>query len=220
MQVETGMTMGQGVTKTRRRTTAGPGVSAGEGPVIAPLVARRLDVLLRDQGSDAGKLARQSGIDRVVLDRILSGQIEPTVDLLWKIANALGVRFSALLPPGPTPDFTLFRASETRRFTSRDGGFQSRVLSPSTAGAPVEFYGITLAPGSQQRFDAHAPRTAENLTVHSGAIELVIGREPARRLETGDSIYFLADVPHSYRNLGEEPAHLYLVMTYWGLPGD
>ena len=137
-----------------------------------------------------------------------------------KIANALGVRISALLSPGAAPEFALFRASETRRFTSRDGGFQSRVLSPSSSGSPVEFYGITLAPGAQQRFEAHAPRTAENLTVHSGSIEIVVGREPARRLDAGDSIYFLADVPHSYRNLGEVSAELYLVMTYWGLPAD
>jgi len=194
--------------------------AASDGPVIAPLVAKRLDVLLRDHGFDADKLARLSGIDRALLDRILSGSTEPTVDLLWKIVNALGVRISALLSPGPAPDFALFRASETRRFTSRDGGFQSRVLSPSPSGAPVEFYGITLAPGAQQRFEAHAPRTAENLTVHSGTIEVIVGREPARLLNEGDSIYFLADVPHSYRNLGEEPAQLYLVMTYWGLPAD
>lgn len=195
-------------------------VAPAEGAAIAPLVARRLTALLSDHGLTTDKLARVSGIDVTVLDHILSGNTEPTVDLLWKIANAIGVRISALLSPGLPQDFALLRAAETRRFTSTDGGFQSRVLSPLSANTPVEFYGITLAPNAQHHFDAHAPRTAENLAVHSGAVEIIIGREPPRRLDSGDSIYFLADVPHSYRNLTDKPAHIYLVMTYSGLPAD
>ena len=190
------------------------------GSTIAPLVARRLTTLLSEHGFTAEKLARVSGIKAAVLDRILSGDTEPTVDLMWKIANAIGVRISALLSPGLPQDFALHRAAQTRRFTSSDGGFQSRILSPLPANTPVEFYGITLAPEAHHHFDAHAPRTAENLTVQSGAVEIIIGREPPRRLDAGDSIYFLADVPHSYRNLTSESAHIYLVMTYSGLPAD
>jgi hypothetical protein len=33
-------------------------------------------------------------------------------------------------------------------------------------------------------------------------------------LDEGDAVDFLADVPHSYRNLGVVPAVLYLVMSY------
>lgn len=212
-------------TKAQQQSRASGRASAASLPpadsaAIAPLVSRRLDALLGEHGLNTAKLAGISGIDETVLDRILSGHTEPTVDLLWKIANAMGVRISALLSPSTSQDFALLRAAETRRFTSSDGGFQSRVLSPLAAQTPVEFYGITLAPNAQHRFDAHAPRTAENLTVHSGAVEIVVGREPPRRLDAGDSIYFLADVPHSYRNLTGKPAHIYLVMTYSGLPAD
>ena len=40
------------------------------------------------------------------------------------------------------------------------------------------------------------------------------GREPAQVLDEGDAILFEADVPHSYRNLADGEAVLYLVMTY------
>jgi quercetin dioxygenase-like cupin family protein len=33
-------------------------------------------------------------------------------------------------------------------------------------------------------------------------------------LGPGDSVYFSADVPHSYQNCGSGPALAYLVMTY------
>jgi XRE family transcriptional regulator, regulator of sulfur utilization len=42
----------------------------------------------------------------------------------------------------------------------------------------------------------------------------VVGKEPAVQLDEGDAVDFLADVPHSYRNLGVVPAVLYLVMSY------
>jgi XRE family transcriptional regulator, regulator of sulfur utilization len=34
------------------------------------------------------------------------------------------------------------------------------------------------------------------------------------QLDEGDAMDFLADVPHSYRNLGVVPAVVYLVMSY------
>lgn len=206
---------GPDVPKARR-----PAIPPAAPPAeIAPLVARRFEALLARGQLDLDRLSRLSGIGQPQLAAIVRGEVEPSVDLLWKIANALGVQIGALLSPGPVPDFELVRADEARRFASRDGAFVSRPLSPFAASAPVEFYGITLKANAEQQFHAHAPRTTENIVVHSGAVEIRIGREPPRRLQAGDSIYFQADVPHSYRNVGSETAQLYLVMTYRGLPG-
>jgi quercetin dioxygenase-like cupin family protein len=44
-------------------------------------------------------------------------------------------------------------------------------------------------------------------------LNLVIGGE-RHRLGAGDAILFEADVPHEYRNDGQEPLHMFLVMTY------
>jgi quercetin dioxygenase-like cupin family protein len=50
--------------------------------------------------------------------------------------------------------------------------------------------------------------------VAQGALEVIVGREPAHLVNKGDSICFPADLPHAYRNLTSAPATLYLVMTY------
>ena len=65
-----------------------------------------------------------------------------------------------------------------------------------------------------ERAEAHAPGTKENIVVAKGSVEIIVGKEPAVQLDEGDAIDFLADVPHSYRNLGVVPAVLYLVMSY------
>jgi quercetin dioxygenase-like cupin family protein len=77
----------------------------------------------------------------------------------------------------------------------------------------VEFYRLTLAPGSEEIATPHAPGTMENLTVTSGQVEIVVGGV-SHVLKTEDAILFAADVPHAYRNLGTKVATMYLVMTY------
>lgn len=177
-------------------------------------IGKRLSQLLERKGVDVLALAARTGLSATALAKIVDGTWYPTVDVLWKIANALDVRLASLLAYGYPSDFALTRSADAPRFQSRDGGFVSRALSPFQCGRPFEFYGIDLAPGVQQRFEAHPPRTFENLTVHAGTVELTVGREPPRILRPGDWTQFQADVPHVYRNLGPDPASLYLVVYY------
>ena len=58
----------------------------------------------------------------------------------------------------------------------------------------------------------------ENLVVARGTIEIDIASE-RHVLEEEDAILFEADVPHSYKNLGQVEAQVYLVMTYVDLIG-
>lgn len=177
-------------------------------------VGKRLTQLLERKGVTVAQLAARTGLEQSALAKVVDGRWYPTVDVLWKIANALDVRLASLLAYGYESDFALTRSADAPRFQSRDGGFVSRALSPFQCGRPFEFYGIDLAPGIHQRFEAHPPRTFENLTVHAGTIELLVGRDSPRRLSAGDWAQFQADVPHSYRNVGEEAASLYLVLYY------
>lgn len=189
-------------------------VPRADGASAPSPIGKRLSQLLERKGVDVPGLAARTGLSETALAKVVEGHWFPTVDVLWKIANALDVRLASLLAYGYQKDFALTRSADAPRFQSRDGGFVSRALSPFQCGRPFEFYGIELAPGVQQRFEAHPPRTFENLTVHAGRIELTLGREPPRVLGPGDFAQFQADVPHSYRNIGEEAASLYLVVYY------
>ena len=70
-----------------------------------------------------------------------------------------------------------------------------------------------MAPNSVEEADPHPVGTTENLVVTTGELELTVGKV-RHRLQTGDAIFFEADVPHAYRNLGNQTAVLYLVMSY------
>ena len=181
---------------------------------LGAIVAERLQRLITRKGRSYERVAALSGLDVAELRRIGRGEDTPTIAHLWRIANALGVPFGSLIASKESSSLLVMRKIETPALRSGDGGFVSRALYPYDSQRPVEFYQVTIGPSHIERSEAHAPGTKETLVVAQGSIEVVVGREPSVQLDEGDAVDFLADVPHSYRNLGVVPAAIYLVMSY------
>lgn len=181
---------------------------------LAAVVAARLQRLISRKGRTIERLSEVSGLEPLELERIRRGAQAPTLDHLWRIANALGVPFGSLIASGERRGVVVMRKSEPKIIGSRDGNFLSRALFPYDCQRAVEFYEIVIAPHHVENATAHAPGTRENLVVLAGSIEIAVGKEPPERLGEGDAIAFTADVQHSYRNLGAAPAKLYLVVSY------
>ncbi len=180
---------------------------------LAPVVGKNLKRLRTERGLSLEKLAQSSGVSRAMLGQVELGQSAPTINVLWKMARALDVPFSALITTTQTSGVKVLRSGAAKRLMSSDGSFQSRALFPFDEPRRVEFYELKLNPKGVEKAEAHAPGTTENLVVSKGAVEIVVG--PATHtLEAGDAILFEADVPHEYRNAGAGEAVLYLVMTY------
>jgi transcriptional regulator with XRE-family HTH domain len=165
------------------------------------------------RGLSLERLAQRAGVSRAMLGQIELGQSTPTIALLWKIARALEVSFSALTTTSADGAPQVLRRAQAKWLTSQDGVFMSRALFPYDEPRRVEFYQLELAPSAEERAEPHPPGTTENLVVAQGTVEIRI-EERAETLHGGDAIVFAADVPHGYRNLGETPATMYLVMTY------
>lgn len=188
-------------------------VEPAEATDLAPVVGANLRRLRTRRGLSLEKLAQLSGVSRAMLGQIELGQSAPTINVLWKIARALEVTFSALISSRTQSGVLVLRAGESKLLTSKDRTFTSRALFPFDEPRRVELYELRLAAGGTERAEAHAPGTSENLVVSAGTVEIDIAGE-AHRLESGDSILFEADSPHAYRNVGRSEAVMYLVMTY------
>lgn len=189
-------------------------VSADPEYDLPVLLGRNLRRLRTRQGHSLERLARLAGVSRAMLSQIETGKSAPTINLLWKIATALGVPFATLLDSQKTQGTTVLRRAEAKVLASRDGRFSSRALFPFDGERKVEFYELRLSPRHVEHADPHAPGTVENLVIVKGALEIRSGRDQPHALREGDAIVFDADVPHSYRNLSDEEAVAYLVMTY------
>jgi transcriptional regulator with XRE-family HTH domain len=180
---------------------------------LTPVVGANLRRLRGKRGLSLEKLARASTVSRAMLGQIELGQSTPTINVLWKIARALGVPFSTLISNRSAGRTTVMPAERAKVLTSHDGAFSSRALFPFDEPRTVEFYELRLLPFAVEKADPHPPGTVENLVVTAGALKMLVGAEE-HSLATGDSMLFEADVAHEYRNPGDTPCVMYLVMTY------
>ncbi|WP_233261542.1 helix-turn-helix domain-containing protein [Vitiosangium sp. GDMCC 1.1324] len=180
---------------------------------LAPIVGRNLRRLRTQRGLSLERLSKASGVSRAMLGQIELGQSAPTINVIWKIARALGIPFSALISTTAQSGTRLMRSNQSKRLASHDGSFVSRALFPFDEPRRVEFYELHLAAHAVERADAHPPGTIENLVVTAGTVEIDRGDEH-HVLHAGDAILFEADVAHVYRNTGNVDAVMYLVMTY------
>jgi transcriptional regulator with XRE-family HTH domain len=198
------------ISHERVRATLPTGGPTGD---LTGVVGDNLRRLRKARDLSLEGLARLSGVSRAMLGQIELAHSAPTINVLWKIASALGVPFSALLRGRAAGGTRVMTRARSRVLSSHDGEFRSRALFPDDGPRAVEFYELRLAPGAEEQADAHAPGTVENLVVTDGAVEIAFGAE-RHELATGDAILFEADVPHRYRNTGKREATMYLVMTY------
>lgn len=206
----------QRVEKATRPEGAAPPAAADaahESTDLAPVVGANLRRLRTRRGLSLERLAQISGVSRAMLGQIELGQSAPTINVLWKIARALEVTFSALISARTQSGALVLRSQDSKILTSKDRSFSSRALFPFDEPRRVEFYELRLAAGAVEDADAHPPGTTENLVVTGGTVEIDVAGD-THRLETGDSILFEADTPHAYRNAGKNEAVMYLVMTY------
>lgn len=180
---------------------------------LAPVVGANLRRLRTRRGLSLERLAQISGVSRAMLGQIELGQSAPTINVLWKIARALEVTFSALISSRTQAGALVLRSAESKLLTSKDRSFSSRALFPFDEPRRVEFYELRLAANCVEDADAHPPGTTENLVVTAGTVEIDVGGD-THRLDAGDSILFEADTPHAYRNPGQNESVMYLVMTY------
>jgi len=181
--------------------------------ILTQTVGQNLRRLRTRRGLSLERLAQVSGVSRSMLGQIELGQSAPTINVLWKIAQALEVPFSALLAEQARGGTQVLNAASTKKLSSMDGKFVSRALFPYDGPRRVEFYELRLLAGGVEEAGAHAAGTLENLVVNAGRVEIQIGEE-RHALGVNDAILFEADVPHVYRNIDDSEAVMYLVMTY------
>ncbi len=187
-------------------------------PSATPAVGGNLRRLRSRRGLSLERLAQASGVSRAMLGQVELGRSTPTISVLWKIARALEVPFSALITDPTHSPAKVLRAAGAKVLTSYDGAFVSRALFPSDGPRLVEFYELRLAPTAVERAEPHPPGTKENLVVAEGSLRIVVAATE-HRLSSGDAILFEADVPHEYWNDGNAMLRMFLVMTYTDVQG-
>jgi transcriptional regulator with XRE-family HTH domain len=113
-------------------------------------------------------------VSRTLLGQIELGRTVPSIGVTWRISQALGVPFSALLSTAHGGPLQVLTRTDAKTLHSADGRFVSRALFPFGEPHAAEFYELWLAGHAREDADAHRPGTVENLVVTAGRLKLTV----------------------------------------------
>ena len=164
------------------------------------------------KGLTLDEVSRLTGVSRSMLAQIEKGDVNPTISVLWKIANGFKVSFTSLVER-KTERSEVIRLSEIKPLKELGEGYVNYPIFPFREDRLFETYRIQVEAGGNLEANPHLAGTEEYITVFSGEVEIRVGAE-VFLLDTGDSVHFRADVPHGYRNTGAERAYLSMILYY------
>jgi len=183
-----------------------------------PRVGDALAALREQQALSLDELSRRAGVSKSMLSQIERAQANPTVAVVWRLANALGVPLADLLQgaaPAQAPSITTVARHATPTLRGADAGCELRILGPIELAGQFEWYELTLQAGARLDSQAHEPGAREHLSVLGGRLVLAAGADSAE-LAAGETARYAADQPHAIHNPGRGPASALLVVLHAG----
>lgn len=179
---------------------------------VASIVGTNLRRLRKAQGFSLERLAELSGVSRAMLGQIETAKSVPTVSLLWRVADALGVPVATLVATEHEPVAVVSSRARASVLVTSEGRYSSRSLLPGnspprTAG----FFELQIAAGHREEFAPSPAGTRHNVVVAVGTLTVVIGGEAPIGLAEGDAITFEASRDYVIENSGSIDATAYLV---------
>ncbi|ROO88981.1 XRE family transcriptional regulator [Actinocorallia herbida] len=176
------------------------------GVPVRDVVAGNVRRIRLARGMSLRELAETTGVSKALLSQIERGVANPTIDVLSRVAAALGESFVELARPrmaGPEvlraePGVraeqavrTLFGSWERRRFEISEG---------------------YIPPGTRSVKNAHGPDTVEYAYLVSGSVTVAAG-DWSVELAPGDAIRFGAEHDHVYTTAGQ-PARVLTILSF------
>lgn len=177
-------------------------------------VSKNLKRLREARKLSLDSTAKLTGVSKSMLGQIERGEVNPTISVLWKIANGLKTSFTSLVER-PIDGALVIRGDETDTLTEDGGRYITHTVFPFDDKKGFETLRLEILPGGRLEATPHLPGSEEYVTVFAGSVELTVGAA-VYHLDRYDSLRFQADVPHFYRNAGGEPAELAMIIWYAG----
>ncbi|WP_433469498.1 helix-turn-helix domain-containing protein [Spirillospora sp. CA-128828] len=173
------------------------------------VLGARIQGLRRDRGLTLRRLAETADVSVSMLSSVERGQKAPTIVVLARIAEGLGVPLADLVAQ-PDDGQVIVRRAADQDVVDEPGGWRRTILTPVVPGVNFEWIRTTLPPGCDAgRFPAYAAGSHEYIVVESGILRLTVP-DMSIDLNEGDSVYFAADVTHAYANVGSGPCTYYV----------
>ena len=177
--------------------------------LVSTHLAENVRSLREQRGLTQQQIAKIAGIPRATWGNLESGEANPPLQVLTKVAGALQVRLEELLAPLRTG---ARHVPARELFVRRRGEVSIRRLLPEALPG-LEIERMHFPPKATMTGVPHTAGTREYLTVEQGAVELRVGGE-SYRLAEGDVVMFRGDQRHAYANVSARESIAYSVIAF------
>jgi XRE family transcriptional regulator, regulator of sulfur utilization len=175
-------------------------------------IGENIRKIRRERGLSLEQMAESTGVSKAMIGQIERGDSNPTVAILWKIANGLKVSFSSLIEK-PQCQVSITHYKDVQPVSEDNGKYIVYPIFPFDPFKKWESYRVEMHPGCRYRNEGHPPGVEEYISVIKGRVSLEIAEE-TYDLEEGSSIRFAADSGHQYMNTAAEPAVCHMMIYY------
>ena len=174
----------------------------------------RLKELRKSKKLTLVDIAQKTGIDQATLSRIENGKMTGTLDSHMRLAEVFGVRLpdlynQVLNKVDQAKEKQLKQKIET---FSHSSGVTSEILTTDIFHKKMMPTLIRIKPRSKTSQEEYSAESERFVYVVKGAVEILIGQDK-KVLKTGDSLYFGAGRPHTFKNTSSLQAVCLSILT-------
>lgn len=174
-------------------------------------VGESLQRLREERGLSMRALAKSSGLSANALSMIERGRTSPSVSTLYKLADALNVPVTAFFGiPEEKRQVIHLRASDRARVPIIGGEWEG--LGGEKFTGRVEPFMLNLETGGDSGPTPMVHTGHEFVFCLTGNLEYMV-EEKRYLLSPGDSLLFAAHLVHRWRNSGQGPATVLIVLS-------
>lgn len=177
------------------------------------IIGNKLKDIRNKRNLSLDEVTKLTGVSKAMLGQIERGQSNPTVSTLWKIATGLKVSFSFFIDENQD-DLKVVNQDEINPIIEDDDKMRLFPIFPFDANKGFEIFTIELEPECNHISTPHNNGVEEYIIVTEGEIELSVN-DKKFILKKGNSIKFVANKPHVYKNKKNSKAVFQNIILYF-----
>lgn len=176
------------------------------------IIGNKLKDIRNKRNLSLDEVAKLTGVSKAMLGQIERGQSNPTVSTLWKIATGLKVSFSLFIDENQE-DLQVIDQKDITPIIEDNSKMRLYPIFPFDANRSFEIFTIELESGCNHISTPHNDGVEEYIIVTEGEIEIDIN-DNKFVLKKGNSIRFMANKPHTYKNIKGDRAVFQNIILY------